>query len=149
LAVLAIADTRNLPLERCVELLANFQGVKRRQEVRFDGGITLIEDFAHHPTAVRETIVAIRRAYPGRRLWAVFEPRSNTSRKKVFQKAYVQAFEEADLAVLAVPIARANDAQADLIDVSELARDIASAGTPCRALPDVAAIEDLLRRELQ
>lgn len=149
LAVLAVVDRAGLSLERSIELLSKFQGVKRRQEVRFDRGVTLIEDFAHHPTAVRETIAAIRRAYPGRRLWAVFEPRSNTSRKKVFQKAYVQAFEEADLALMSVPLLRANDSQADLLDVTELAQDISSSGTPCRALPDAAAIETLLREELK
>ena len=68
---------------------ATFQGVKRRQEVRGEvGGVLVIDDFAHHPTAVRETIAAMRQRYPDRRLWAVFEPRSNTSRRNIHQDEY-------------------------------------------------------------
>ena len=73
--------------------LMGFEGVKRRQEVRGEKrGVTVIDDFAHHPTAVRETLGALRSRYPGRRLIAVFEPRSATSRRRVFQEAYVDAF---------------------------------------------------------
>ena len=84
--------------------LASFQGVKRRQEVRGEvRGITVIDDFAHHPTAVRETLRALRLKYPGRPIVAVFEPRSATSRRKVFQKDYVNAFKDADSVFIAVP----------------------------------------------
>ena len=66
---------------------STFKGVKRRQEVRGERrGVTVIDDFAHHPTAVRETIDAVRGAYAGRRLWAIFEPRSNTSKRNIFSK---------------------------------------------------------------
>jgi UDP-N-acetylmuramate: L-alanyl-gamma-D-glutamyl-meso-diaminopimelate ligase len=82
--------------------LAAFRGVKRRQEVRgVAGGVTVIDDFAHHPTAVRETIAAIRARYPSGRLWAVFEPRTNTTRRDVFQEEYGRAFDGADEALLA------------------------------------------------
>lgn len=138
-----------LTLERCgfpvagiAEALTHFKPVKRRQEIRFDkGGVTLIEDFAHHPTAVDETLRGIREAFPTRTLWAVFEPRSNTSRRKVFQNDYVRAFKTADRAVLCQVAARAIDTGIQLIDVAELSGEIDKEGTPSVCLPDAAAIE--------
>ena len=83
---------------------ASFKGVKRRQEPRGEiGGVLVIDDFAHHPTAVRETIDGIRRRYAGRRLWAVFEPRSNTSRRNIHQAEYAAAFDRADLVTIRLP----------------------------------------------
>ena len=83
--------------------LASFEGVKRRQEERGEvGGVLVIDDFAHHPTAVRETLKALRLKYPSRRLLTVFEPRSATSRRKVFQKEYTEAFGDADASFIAV-----------------------------------------------
>ena len=82
--------------------LAAFAGVRRRQEVRgVAAGVTIIDDFAHHPTAVRETIAAIKARHPGQRLWAVFEPRTNTTRRDVFQAEYGLAFDGADEVILA------------------------------------------------
>ncbi len=86
------------------EALSSFRGVKRRQEERGEPrGILVIDDFAHHPTAVRETLSALRMKYPGRRVIAVFEPRSATSRRKIFQTEYAQAFEQADHSFIASP----------------------------------------------
>ncbi|NDG83819.1 MAG: UDP-N-acetylmuramate--L-alanine ligase [Proteobacteria bacterium] len=83
--------------------LASFRGIKRRQEERGEvRGVLVIDDFAHHPTAVRETIKALRSKYQGRRLIAVFEPRSATSRRKVFQREYAEAFDGADEIIIAV-----------------------------------------------
>ncbi|MEJ2672231.1 MAG: cyanophycin synthetase [Deltaproteobacteria bacterium] len=86
------------------EVLPGFQGVKKRQEVagEFDG-ILVLEDFAHHPTAVAVTVAAVRQAYPARRLVAAFEPRTNTSRRKIFQEPYAAAFKEADLILVREP----------------------------------------------
>ncbi len=81
--------------------LAGFQGIHRRQEIRgVRAGVTVIDDFAHHPSAVRETILAVRSQYPDRRLIAVFEPRTNTSRRNIFQKDYVPSFDRADLILI-------------------------------------------------
>ncbi len=86
------------------QALREFKGVRRRQEVvQETRGILVMEDFAHHPTAVAETLHAVRRGYPGRRLTAVFEPRTNTSRRKVFQDPYARAFEDADLILVREP----------------------------------------------
>lgn len=77
--------------------LTSFEGIARRQEVRgVVRGVTVIDDFGHHPTAIRETLVALRRRYPGQRLWAIFEPRSNTTRRAVFQEELPEALELAD-----------------------------------------------------
>lgn len=150
LAVTATAHVLALDATRVAAALEQFQGVKRRQEVRFNSNdICVVEDFAHHPTAVRETVAAIRQAYPGKRVWAVFEPRSNTSRRKVFQQPYVEAFSGADRAILCQVTARSNDTSDNLIDVSELGREIESAGVPCSVLPDASAIAKLLLTELR
>jgi len=102
LAVYAIA--RELGMDRQVlrEALKTFSGVKRRQEIKGTvGNITIIDDFAHHPTAVRETIEAVRAAYPGHRLWAIFEPRSHTSRRRVFEHEFSATLGCADRVVVA------------------------------------------------
>jgi UDP-N-acetylmuramate: L-alanyl-gamma-D-glutamyl-meso-diaminopimelate ligase len=91
------------PLE-IAEGFASFRGVKRRQEERGEpNGVLVIDDFAHHPTAVRETIHAVRLRYPHRRLWAVFEPRSNTSRRNIHQHEYAESFDGASRVSLKVP----------------------------------------------
>ncbi|MBI3458218.1 MAG: UDP-N-acetylmuramate dehydrogenase, partial [Candidatus Rokubacteria bacterium] len=102
--VVAAARSLGLAFEAIRQGFATFQGVKRRQEVLAEvGGVTVIDDFAHHPTAVRETIAAVRHGYPGRRLWAVFEPRSNTSRRNIHQEEYARAFTGAARVSLKVP----------------------------------------------
>ena len=104
LGVVAAARGLGLSLDEIARGLATFAGVRRRQELRAEPrGVVVIDDFAHHPTAVRETIAAVRSRYPGRRLWAVFEPRSNTSRRNVHQEEYARAFAGAARVSLKVP----------------------------------------------
>jgi len=104
LGALAAVELLGVPLPEAAAALAGYRGVKRRQELRGEvGGVAVIDDFAHHPTAVRATLEALRARFPGRRLIAVFEPRSNTSRRSVFQRDYALAFGGADLAVIARP----------------------------------------------
>ena len=101
-AAAALAAGQGVPAEAIVEALGSFKSVKRRLEVRaVVDGITIIDDFAHHPTAIRETLRALREAYPGQRLWAVLEPRSNTLRRNVFEKDLVESLSLADQVVLA------------------------------------------------
>jgi UDP-N-acetylmuramate: L-alanyl-gamma-D-glutamyl-meso-diaminopimelate ligase len=101
-AAAALAAGQGIPVDAIVEALASFRSVKRRLEVRAEvNGVTIIDDFAHHPTAIRETLRALRTAYAGRRLWAVLEPRSNTLRRNVFEKALVESLALADRSVLA------------------------------------------------
>ncbi len=102
LGVIGFCRSLRLSLSEIQEGLKGFQGIKRRQEVKkMVGGVTVIDDFAHHPTAVRSTIDAMKKRYPGRRLWAVFEPRTASSRRKVFQSQYPDAFLKADRIIIA------------------------------------------------
>jgi UDP-N-acetylmuramate: L-alanyl-gamma-D-glutamyl-meso-diaminopimelate ligase len=104
LAVLAAGAAVGVPLETMKDAILSFRGVKRRQERLGEAnGIVVIDDFAHHPTAVRETIQAMRRFYPARRLIAVFEPRTNSSKRRVFQRDYAAAFDEADVVFIKQP----------------------------------------------
>jgi UDP-N-acetylmuramate: L-alanyl-gamma-D-glutamyl-meso-diaminopimelate ligase len=101
-AAAALAAGQGVPTSAIVEALATFRSVKRRLEVRAEvRGVTIIDDFAHHPTAIRETLRALRAAYPGSRLWAVLEPRSNTLRRNVFERELVESLSIADRIVLA------------------------------------------------
>jgi UDP-N-acetylmuramate: L-alanyl-gamma-D-glutamyl-meso-diaminopimelate ligase len=111
------------------EGLKNFAGVKRRQEVRgIEQGITVIDDFAHHPTAVRETLAALRSGYSGRRLVAVFEPRTNSSRRAVFQNDYAGAFDSADLVLLKEPAPIEGLTAGELFSSARLATDLINTG---------------------
>ena len=102
LAVYAMGRALGIERERLLEGFRTFKGVKRRQEIRGERrGVLLIDDFAHHPTAVRETIDAVRAAYGGRRLWAIFEPRSNTSKRNIFEKEFAAALALADRVLVA------------------------------------------------
>ena len=101
-AAAALAAGQGIEAESIAEALASFESVKRRLEVRaVVHGITIIDDFAHHPTAIRETLKALRASYPGARLWAVLEPRSNTLRRNVFENELVESLMLADHVVLA------------------------------------------------
>jgi UDP-N-acetylmuramate: L-alanyl-gamma-D-glutamyl-meso-diaminopimelate ligase len=102
LGVIAVANHLGVPFPDIRQGLQSFTGVKRRQEVRgIVHDITVIDDFAHHPTAIRETLAALRARYNGHRLWAIFEPRSATSRRAIFQNDFVEAFAGADRVVIA------------------------------------------------
>ena len=150
-AAVAMAAMRTgVTLEECARHLSHFAGVKRRQEVRLaNARVTLIEDFAHHPTAVRETLAGIRARYPQQRVWAIFEPRSNTSRRKVFQRQYIEAFGQADRTLLCRVEAKTIDRGLELLDVDELAAAIAATGTSCEALPSPDAIHQQLLTQVK
>ncbi len=104
LAVAALADFLRIPVKTLSEAFQSFEGIKRRQDVVGQKkGILVLDDFAHHPTAVKETISAVKERYPDRRLIAVFEPRSNSSRRNVFQRQYADAFDRADRIMIPEP----------------------------------------------
>ena len=101
-AAAALASGEGVPRDAIIEALATFASVKRRLEIRAEvGGVTIIDDFAHHPTAIRETLRALKESYPDRRLWAILEPRSNTLRRNVFEMDLVQSLSLADRVVIA------------------------------------------------
>jgi len=104
LAALAVLAELGAAASALQEALPGFKGVRKRQDVAGEfQGVLVVEDFAHHPTAVAVTLAAVRQAFPGRRLVAAFEPRTNTSRRKIFQKPYAQAFKDADLILVREP----------------------------------------------
>jgi UDP-N-acetylmuramate: L-alanyl-gamma-D-glutamyl-meso-diaminopimelate ligase len=128
--------------------LEEFQGIKRRQEVRgIVRDITVIDDFAHHPTAVRETLDALRVQYAGRDLWAIFEPRSNTSRQKIFQKEFAEALCGADHVIIAPPYDNGKIPRDKLLDVAQVADTIRSRGGRARALSGVDEIVATVSQE--
>src|SRR5262249_56777675 len=132
--------TRALGLEfdEIASGLATFEGVRRRQEIRGDaGGVIVIDDFAHHPTAVRATIAAIRARFPGRRVWAAFEPRSNTSRRRVHQTEYVDALAGAPCVVLKVPEPHDMVPADQRLDADRVVADLRDRGVDARADADV------------
>src|SRR5438034_4256371 len=102
LAVVATAKHCGLKNSQIQSAFNTFKGIKRRMEIRgIAGGVTVVDDFGHHPTAIRETLKALRLKFPSQKLWAIFEPRSNTTRRNVFQQTLVSAFHDADAVIIA------------------------------------------------
>lgn len=129
LSVFALAHTLGWPMGPVLSAMASFTGVKRRQEVLVDSkDYALIEDFAHHPTAVALTIDAMREKYPNRRILAVFEPRSATSRRKVFQQGFQDAFERADALFLAKPFDTSKIAESERFSSDEVVSGLRKKG---------------------
>jgi UDP-N-acetylmuramate: L-alanyl-gamma-D-glutamyl-meso-diaminopimelate ligase len=151
LAVIIAADAWGVERQAIVDALASFKSVRRRCEVRGEvNGITVIDDFAHHPTAVRETLAGLRTKYSGRRLIAVFEPRSRTSCHATFQDTYVEAFGPADYVI----VSRVYDAQraaemGGVLDISKLIDDISVRNKPAFAITNVDEIVSSLSGELR
>jgi UDP-N-acetylmuramate: L-alanyl-gamma-D-glutamyl-meso-diaminopimelate ligase len=130
--------------------LASFEGVARRQEVRGTvNGITVVDDFGHHPTALGLTLEALRHQYPGRRVWAVFEPRSNTTRRAVFQHALPEALSKADAVILSKVARLEQLPENDRLDPQKVVSDIAALGKPAYYESGVEEIVLRLQREAQ
>jgi UDP-N-acetylmuramate: L-alanyl-gamma-D-glutamyl-meso-diaminopimelate ligase len=147
LGVMLVARECGVAFAESAAALAEFRGVARRQEVVGEAHeVIVIDDFAHHPTAVAETIAALRLRYPGRRLRAVFEPRSNTSRRRVFQREFADALARADEAVLAAVFTKPGDPipPAERLDPAEIVADVVARGTSARLIDGVPAIRDYL-----
>ncbi len=140
-AAAALAAGQGVPGERIVEALATFQSVKRRLEVRAElAGITIIDDFAHHPTAIRETLRALRAAYSGQRLWAVLEPRSNTLRRNVFEHELVDALALADQVILAAVFKSEAIPAIERLDPDHILSALGSRNIPAVLCDDADAI---------
>jgi UDP-N-acetylmuramate: L-alanyl-gamma-D-glutamyl-meso-diaminopimelate ligase len=145
LAVWAAARREGLPAERVASALERFRGVRRRQErVGEASGVVVIDDFAHHPTAVGETLGSLRARFPGRRLLVAFEPRSLTAGRAFFLEGYRQAFRRADRAWFAPIFHRDRLAPEDRLDLERLAADLTRAGTPTAAAARLEELESWL-----
>ena len=151
LAVVVAADAWGVGRELIGEALRTFQSVRRRMQVRGEErGVTVIDDFAHHPTAVRETLSALRTKYKERRLVAVFEPRSWSSRLAVFQEDYARAFEPADYVVIASVFDSTKATEKGrVLDTHRLIEDIAARGTPAHQIEGADQIVSHLAPELR
>jgi UDP-N-acetylmuramate: L-alanyl-gamma-D-glutamyl-meso-diaminopimelate ligase len=138
IAAALLAHREGASLAQIVDGLAAFEGMKRRQEVRGrPNDVLVLDDFAHHPTAVEATLQAVRAAHPDRRLVAVFEPRSNSSRRKIFETAYGEAFDDADAVFLKAPPVRHNDDAEQMLDPSTVVETIEARGTPAQTFESV------------
>jgi UDP-N-acetylmuramate: L-alanyl-gamma-D-glutamyl-meso-diaminopimelate ligase len=144
---IAVGMTLGVAPGALAEGLRGFRGVKRRLEVvdRVNG-ITIYDDFAHHPTAVAETLAAVRSGHPGRRVWAVFEPRSASSCRRVFQKQFAEAFAAADCTVLA-SVFRSNLPDTERLSVGELVADLNAGGRIARHIAETGEIIDTIVAE--
>ena len=140
----AVGLMYGLPVNVVDNALARFAGVARRQEVRGEvNGIKVIDDFGHHPTAIRETLFALRHRYPGRKIWAIFEPRSNTTRRATFQSALPEALKNADGVILARVANPEKMPPGDRLDPERVVKTIQECGVPAFYEPQV---EDILHR---
>src|SRR6266850_759854 len=146
----ALATKYGVSVEAIARGLKSFKSVKRRLEVKAEiAGVTIIDDFAHHPTAIRETLQALRSRYPGRKLWAIFEPRSNTLRRKVFQNELVESLRTADEVVMAT-VFKAEGIPADeRLESAVIINSLKAAKVPARELADADAIVAAITSELK
>jgi UDP-N-acetylmuramate: L-alanyl-gamma-D-glutamyl-meso-diaminopimelate ligase len=149
LAAIVVASNLGVDIEDAAAALAAFRGVRRRQEVLWDeAGIMLVDDFAHHPTAVKVTCEGVRARYPDRRLVAVFEPRTNTSRRAVFQSDYVPVFNAADLIVVREPRGVEGIPPEGRLSARKLAEDLRERGKTALSFATTDEIVEFLREEL-
>jgi UDP-N-acetylmuramate: L-alanyl-gamma-D-glutamyl-meso-diaminopimelate ligase len=149
-AAAALAAGQGVTTEAIVEALATFKSVKRRLEVRgVVDGITIIDDFAHHPTAIRETLRALRESYTGRRIWAVLEPRSNTLRRNVFEGELVESLALAGRVVMAAVFKSESIAPAERLHPEHVVAALKARGTPAALFADADAIVEGIVSELK
>jgi UDP-N-acetylmuramate: L-alanyl-gamma-D-glutamyl-meso-diaminopimelate ligase len=147
-SAVAAADRLAIPAEAVATAFETFEGVKRRQEVRGEkSGITVMDDFAHHPTAVRETIRAVRPFYPDGRLIAVFEPRTNSSMRNVFQNIYPLSFDDADITCIRHPSLLEKIPPPERFSSQQLVADLKGRGKNARYFSDTDSIIDFLVTE--
>ncbi len=149
-AAAALAAGQGVRLDAIKEALATFQSVKRRLEIKAEiDGITIIDDFAHHPTAIRETLKALRAAYPDARLWAVLEPRSNTLRRNVFERELVESLLLADHVVLAGVFKQENIPESERLHPESVVDALRREGREAVLLKDANSIVESIAPKLQ
>ena len=149
-AAAALASNYGIEPPVIADALKNFKSVKRRLEVKAEiDGITIIDDFAHHPTAIAETLRALRTRYAARRLWAIFEPRSNTLRRKVLQKDLVNSLALADQVIIASVFKAESIPENERLVISSVVGGLKREGKPARELADADAIVDAVAPELR
>lgn len=151
-AAMAICAARfsGFTVEQVRQGLLSFEGIARRQEVRgVAGGVRVIDDFAHHPTAIGLAIDSLRQQYPDSRMWVIFEPRSNTTRRNIFQSELAESLSKADLAIVPAVPDPEKVAEADRLDPEKLVNDVQATGTFCWYCEGVEEIVSLVVKEAQ
>ncbi|HLK05858.1 MAG TPA: UDP-N-acetylmuramate:L-alanyl-gamma-D-glutamyl-meso-diaminopimelate ligase [Candidatus Acidoferrum sp.] len=145
LAAIIVAHGRGISVAKIQEALKTFKSVKRRLDVKGEfGGMLVVDDFAHHPTAVRATIAAARGRWPGRRLWAILEPRSNSMRRKVFQEALPQALATGDKVILSGVHNAKQLGDENRLDPESVAADVRKLGIDAKVFASAEAIAEHL-----
>ena len=148
MAAVIVAQGRGIAAGEIAKALATFRSVKRRMDVKGEiGGVLVVDDFAHHPTAVKATIEAARGRWPGRRLWAILEPRSNSMRRKVFQEALPKALALGDHVILGGVFRAQQLGDENRMDPESVAANVRALGTDARVLPSSEAISEHLAAE--
>lgn len=148
MAAMAVADGRGISSDVIAKALATFRSVKRRMDVKGEvGGVLVVDDFAHHPTAVKATIEAARGRWPGRRLWAILEPRSNSMRRKVFQEALPNALALGDRVILGGVFRAQQLGDENRLDPESVAESVRALGKDARVYPSSDAIAEHLAAE--
>jgi len=149
-AAAAMAARYEISVEAIADALATFKSVKRRLEVKAEvAGVTIIDDFAHHPTAIAETLKALRTRYQGRRLWAILEPRSNTLRRNIFFKELISSLGNADEIVLASVFKAEAIPDAERLSSTAVVKELKKQGHKARECKDADAIIDSIAPELR
>ena len=147
LAAIAVGAAVGLDTNTLADGLRRFKGVRRRMELRGTAaGVSVYDDFAHHPTAIAETLEGVRSAFPNRRLWAIFEPRSATSCRRIFQSDFARALSRADTVVLPA-VFRSSLPDDQRLSAEQLIADLKAAGTDARYIPQVDDIVPAVARE--
>ncbi len=149
LAAVAIGAACSLSTDTMAEGLRRFRGVRRRMQQRgIAAGVTVYDDFAHHPTAIEETLAGVRSAYPSRRIWAIFEPRSATACRSIFQSDFARALGRADHVILPA-VFRATVPVEQRLDAERVVSDLRAAGVDARFIPATDDIVRAVSREAQ
>jgi len=147
LAALAVGAAAGLHTETMADGLRQFRGVRRRLQHRGTAkGVAVYDDFAHHPTAIGETLEGVRSAYPGRRVWAIFEPRSATSCRQIFHAEFVKSLSKADVVVLPA-VFRSTLPEGERLSAERLTADLEAAGADARYIPKVDDIVETVARD--
>ena len=148
LSIVALSDYLKIEIPLLSKAMEGFKGIKRRQEIKGEkSGVLILDDFAHHPTSVRETIRAVKEKYRGRRLIAVFEPRSNSSRRSVFQGEYARSFDEADIILIPEPPLMEKIPPEERFSSPELVEALKKKGLDAHYCPDTRLLLDQIIRQ--
>jgi UDP-N-acetylmuramate: L-alanyl-gamma-D-glutamyl-meso-diaminopimelate ligase len=150
LAAMVVAQGRGISSEAIAKALATFRSVKRRMDVKGEvNGVLIVDDFAHHPTAVRATIEAARGRWAGRRIWAILEPRSNSMRRKVFEESLPKALAQADRVILGGVFRAQQLGDESRLDLDSVAEGVRRIGKDARVFPNAERIADYLAGEVK